>query len=133
MRVRQKALRVMLIHAVASGKMLLGRGWHHAGRVLHHAVMLHAACRGSQLLPDVEGEMVRGEERYGPLYRKVRLGQRDQAVLLHRPLLLLLVGLRHGFVVLHMMLHWFRLDDARQLVAHIGNIAHPCKASWLLT
>ena len=67
--IRQKALRVVLIHVVASCKLLVGRGWHHA--VLHHAVLLHAARRGSQLLPDVEGEVVGGEERNGPLYREV--------------------------------------------------------------
>ena len=67
--IRQKALRVVLIHVVASHKLLVGRGWHHA--VLHHAVLLHAARRGSQLLPDVEREVVGGEERNGPLYREV--------------------------------------------------------------
>ena len=119
----------MVIHAVGSREMWLGGGWHHAGlRVLHHAVLLHAARRSSQLLPNVEGEMVGGEEGYGPLYWKVGLCQRYQTVLL---LLLVLVGLRQGFVVLQVVLDRFRLDDASQLAAHIGSILHPSKASFL--
>ena len=70
--VRQKALRV--IHAVGRRQMtgLGGDSWHHVAcvRVLHllHAVLmlLHAAGCSSQLLPDVEGEVVGGtieEER----------------------------------------------------------------------
>ena len=129
--VRQKALRVMVIHVVGSCEMWLGGGWHQAClRVLHHAVLLHAARCSSQLLPDVEGEVVGGEEGYGPLYRKVGLCQRDQTALLF---LLILVGLRQGLMVLQVMFHWFWLDDASQLAAHIGSILHPSKASLLVT
>lgn len=130
--IRQKALRVVLIHVVASCKLLVGRGWHHT--VLHHAVLLHAACRGSQFLPDVEREVVGGEERNGPLYREVGLRQRDHPVLLN-PLLIISVRLSQAFLVLQVVLNWFWLYDARQLVdiGNIGNILHPWEASLMLT
>ena len=125
--VRQKALRVVLIHVVASGKLLVGGGWHH----LHHAVLLHAACRGSQLLPDVEREVVGGEEGDGSLYRQMGLCQRDHLL---NPILLVSVGLSQAVLVLLLMLHWFWLDDARQLVdiGSIGSIVHSCKAALML-
>ena len=96
--------------------------------------MLHAAGSRSQLLPDVEREVVGGEERNGSLYREVGLCQRDHAVLLN-PLLLISVGLNQAFLVLQVVLNWFWLYDARQLVdiGNIGNILHPWEASLMLT
>ena len=50
--VRQKALRVVVIHTVGRPDLLLRRYW-------QQALMLHAAGSRAQLLPDVEREVVR--------------------------------------------------------------------------
>ena len=92
--------------------------------------MLHAAGRRSQLLPDVDREVVRGEERDWPLDRQVRLGQRHQAALLPPSLHLIVIGL--SFQVVEMVLNGLRLDDRGELVG-VGAIINSRETSHWLT
>ena len=87
-------------------------------------MVLHAAGRRPQLLPDVDREVVRGEEGDWPLDRQVRLGQRHQAALLLPSL--------HLFLVLNMVLNGLRLDDGGELVG-VGGIINSRETSHWLT
>ena len=92
--------------------------------------MLHAAGRRPQLLPDVDREVVRGEEGDWPLDRQVRLGQRHQAALLPPSLHLIVIGL--SFLVVEMVLNGLRLDHGGELVGG-GSIFNSRETSHRLT
>ena len=92
-------------------------------------MVLHAAGRRPQLLPDVDREVVGGEEGDRPLDRQVRLGQRHQAALLPPSLHLIVIGLT--FLVVKMVLNRLRLDDGGELVG-VGGIINSRETSHRL-